>query len=108
MVDNSQEQARQMGANAEMLIDAERTKDFFRVKLRNFRLEKALLEFAKGIIKLLLHRILLGFLKTAESSLDIQGTFCLTTCNLYYPYYLYLAIASSISSSFTLAPACRY
>ena len=62
MVDNSQEQARQMGANGEMLIDAGSAKGFFRVKLRNIRLENAHPEFAKSIFKLLLHHILLGFL----------------------------------------------
>ena len=47
---NFQDQARQMGASGEMLIDADPAKGFFRVKLRNIQPEQALPQFTKGII----------------------------------------------------------
>ena len=50
MINNFQEQARQMGASGEMLIDADPVKGFFRVKLRNIKPENALPEFTKGIV----------------------------------------------------------
>ncbi len=50
MINNFQDQARQMGASGEMLIDADPAKGFFRVKLRNIRPEQALPQFTKGII----------------------------------------------------------
>ena len=50
MINNFQEQVRQMGASGEMLIDADPAKGFFRVKLRNIQPEKALPEFTKGIV----------------------------------------------------------
>jgi hypothetical protein len=50
MINNFQEQAKQMGASGEMLIDADPVKGFFRVKLRNIQPEKALPEFTKGIV----------------------------------------------------------
>ena len=50
MINNFQEQARQMGAGGEMLIDADPMKGFFRVKLRNIQPENALPEFTKAII----------------------------------------------------------
>ena len=50
MINNFQEQSRQMGASGEMLIDADPMKGFFRVKLRNIQPEKALPEFTKGIV----------------------------------------------------------
>jgi hypothetical protein len=53
MINNFQEQARQMGVSGEMLIDADPAKGFFRVKLRNIRPENALPEFTKGIVSAL-------------------------------------------------------
>ena len=50
MINNFQEQARQMGAGGEMLIDADPVKGFFRVKLRNIQPADALPEFTKGIV----------------------------------------------------------
>ena len=50
MINNFQEQAKQMGASGEMLIDADPAKGFFRVKLRNITPENALPEFTKAII----------------------------------------------------------
>ena len=50
MINNFQEQARQMGAAGEMLIDADPAKGFFRVKLRNIQPENSLPEFTKAII----------------------------------------------------------
>ena len=50
MINNFQEQARQMGASGEMLIDADPAKGFFRVKLRNIQPEYALPQFTKGIV----------------------------------------------------------
>ena len=50
MINNFQEQARQMGAGGEMLIDADPVKGFFRVKLRNIQPENALPEFTNAII----------------------------------------------------------
>ena len=50
MINNFQEQARQMGAAGEMLIDADPVKGFFRVKLRNIQPENSLPEFTKAII----------------------------------------------------------
>ena len=50
MINNFQEQARQMGAGGEMLIDADPAKGFFRVKLRNIQPEHALPQFTKGIV----------------------------------------------------------
>ena len=50
MINNFQDQARQMGASGEMLIDADPAKGFFRVKLRNIQPEQALPQFTKGII----------------------------------------------------------
>ena len=50
MTNNFQEQARQMGAGGEMLIDADPVKGFFRVKLRNIQPANALPEFTKGIV----------------------------------------------------------
>ena len=51
MINNFQEQARQMGASGEMLIDADPVKGFFRVKLRNVQPENALPQFTKGIVE---------------------------------------------------------
>jgi hypothetical protein len=51
MINNFQEQARQMGAGGEMLIDADPAKGFFRVKLRNIQPEHALPQFTKGIVE---------------------------------------------------------
>jgi hypothetical protein len=51
MINNFQEQARQMGAGGEMLIDADPTKGFFRVKLRNIQPENAAPQFTKGIVE---------------------------------------------------------
>jgi hypothetical protein len=53
MINNFQEQARQMGAGGEMLIDADPAKGFFRVKLRNIQPENAGPQFTKGIIEAL-------------------------------------------------------
>jgi len=50
MINNFQEQARQMGTSGEMLIDANPAKGFFRVKLRNIQPEHALPEFTKGMV----------------------------------------------------------
>ena len=50
MINNFQEQARQMGAGGEMLIDADPVKGFFRVKLRNIKPENALPDFTKSIV----------------------------------------------------------
>jgi hypothetical protein len=50
MINNFQEQARQMGTSGEMLIDADPAKGFFRVKLRNIQPEHALPQFTKGIV----------------------------------------------------------
>jgi hypothetical protein len=50
MINNFQEQARQMGAGGEMLIDADPAKGFFRVKLRNIQPDNSLPEFTKAII----------------------------------------------------------
>ena len=50
MINNFQEQARQMGASGEILIDADPAKGFFRVKLRNIQPEHALPEFTKGMV----------------------------------------------------------
>jgi hypothetical protein len=50
MINNFQEQVRQMGASGEMLIDADPAKGFFRVKLRNIQPENALPEFTKGMV----------------------------------------------------------
>jgi len=50
MINNFQEQARQMGASGEILIDADPAKGFFRVKLRNIQPEQALPQFTKGIV----------------------------------------------------------
>ena len=50
MINNFQEQARQMGAGGEMLIDADPAKGFFRVKLRNIQPENAVPQFTKGIV----------------------------------------------------------
>jgi len=50
MINNFQEQARQMGAGGEMLIDADPAKGFFRVKLRNILPENAVPQFTKGIV----------------------------------------------------------
>ena len=50
MINNFQEQARQMGTSGEMLIDADPAKGFFRVKLRNIQPEHALPQFTKGIL----------------------------------------------------------
>ena len=47
---NFQDQARQMGASGEILIDADPAKGFFRVKLRNIQPEQALPQFTKGIV----------------------------------------------------------
>ena len=51
MINNFQEQAKQMGASGEMLIDADPAKGFFRVKLRNIQPEQALPQFTKGIVE---------------------------------------------------------
>ena len=51
MTNNFQEQARQMGASGEILIDADPAKGFFRVKLRNIQPEQALPQFTKGIVE---------------------------------------------------------
>jgi len=51
MINNFQEQAKQMGASGEILIDADPTKGFFRVKLRNIQPEHALPQFTKGIVE---------------------------------------------------------
>ena len=51
MINNFQDQARQMGASGEILIDADPTKGFFRVKLRNIQPEQALPQFTKGIVE---------------------------------------------------------
>ena len=50
MINNFQEQARQMGTSGEILIDADPAKGFFRVKLRNIQPEHALPQFTKGIV----------------------------------------------------------
>ena len=50
MINNFQEQARQMGAGGEMLIDADPAKGFFRVKFRNIQPENAVPQFTKGIV----------------------------------------------------------
>ena len=51
MINNFQDQARQMGASGEILIDADPAKGFFRVKLRNIQPEQALPQFTKGIVE---------------------------------------------------------
>ena len=51
MINNFQVQAKQMGAGGEMLIDADPTKGFFRVKLRNIQPEHAAPQFTKGIVE---------------------------------------------------------
>ena len=51
MINNFQEQAKQMGASGEILIDADPAKGFFRVKLRNIQPENALPQFTKGIVE---------------------------------------------------------
>ena len=51
MINNFQEQARQIGASGEMLIDADPAKGFFRVKLRNIQPEHAAPQFTKGIVE---------------------------------------------------------
>ena len=51
MINNFQEQAKQMGASGEILIDADPAKGFFRVKLRNIQPEHALSQFTKGIVE---------------------------------------------------------
>ena len=51
MINNFQEQAKQMGASGEILIDADPAKGFFRVKLRNIQPEHALPQFTKGIVE---------------------------------------------------------
>ncbi|MFA5308420.1 MAG: hypothetical protein WC370_02910 [Dehalococcoidales bacterium] len=51
MINNFQEQARQMGAGGEMLIDADPAKGFFRVKLRNIQPVNAVPQFTKGIVE---------------------------------------------------------
>ena len=51
MINNFQDQARQMGASGEILIDADPAKGFFRVKLRNIQPEHALPQFTKGIVE---------------------------------------------------------
>ena len=51
MINNFQEQARQMGASGEILIDADPAKGFFRVKLRNIQPENATPQFTKGIVE---------------------------------------------------------
>ena len=51
MINNIQEQAKQMGASGEILIDADPAKGFFRVKLRNIQPEHALPQFTKGIVE---------------------------------------------------------
>jgi hypothetical protein len=51
MINNFQEQARQMGTGGEMLIDADPAKGFFRVKLRNIQPEHAAPQFTKGIVE---------------------------------------------------------
>jgi hypothetical protein len=51
MINNFQEQARQMGAGGEMLIDADPSKGFFRVKLRNIKPENAGPQFTRGIVE---------------------------------------------------------
>ena len=50
MINNFHEQARQMGAAGEMLIDADPVKGFFRVKLRNIQPGHALPQFTNGIV----------------------------------------------------------
>jgi len=50
MINNFQEQARQMGASGEILIDADPAKGFFRMKLRNIQPENATPQFTKGIV----------------------------------------------------------
>jgi len=50
MINNFQDQARQMGASGEILIDADPAKGFFRVKLRNIQPEHAAPQFSKGIV----------------------------------------------------------
>ena len=51
MINNFQDQARQMGASGEILIDADPAKGFFRVKLRNIQPEQALPQFTQGIVE---------------------------------------------------------
>ncbi len=51
MINNFQEQAKQMEASGEILIDADPAKGFFRVKLRNIQPEQALPQFTKGIVE---------------------------------------------------------
>jgi len=51
MINNFQDQAKQMGASGEILIDADPAKGFFRVKLRNIQPEHALPQFTKGIVE---------------------------------------------------------
>ena len=51
MINNFQDQARQMGASGEILIDADPAKGFFRVKLRNIQPENATPQFTKGIVE---------------------------------------------------------
>jgi len=51
MINNFQDQARQMGASGEMLIDADPVKGFFRVKLRNIQPENTTPQFTKGIVE---------------------------------------------------------
>ena len=53
MINNFQEQAKQMGASGEILIDADPAKGFFRVKLRNIQPEHATPQFTKGIVEAL-------------------------------------------------------
>ena len=51
MINNFQDQAKQMGASGEIIIDADLAKGFFRVKLRNIQPEHALPQFTKGIVE---------------------------------------------------------
>jgi hypothetical protein len=53
MINQFQEQSKQMGAGGEMLIDADPNKGFFRVKLRNVRPEHAVNQFTTGIVEAL-------------------------------------------------------
>ncbi len=50
MINNFQEQAKQLGASGEMLIDADLSKGFFRVKLRNITPQNAVPDFTKAIV----------------------------------------------------------
>jgi len=50
MINQFQEQIKQMGAGGEIIIDADPEKGFFRVKLMKVKPEHAVAQFTKGIV----------------------------------------------------------